>query len=409
VPIVKVAAGDILEFGSGGYNANFTGNVGIGTSSPTSKLTVVGAVKSASATQSSFYLSNAAQTNGFLLGRSLSSDDGQNFFIYDTVAAATRLYLDSSGNLGLGVTPNAGWGGATRAYDLQYYNTFSGGDDGSRAYMLLGSNFYESGGGTPRYKVTNVNIPATMYKQRNGEHQWLYAPNGTAGNAITFTQAMTLDASGRLGVGTTSPSTKFEVKAGNGGQMALNNDGSQYTTALWQNNGTSKVEAYWDQTNTLFAIGPTPASSTLVFQTAGSERARIDSTGKFYSLPTYNNTTGAAANMGVDSTAGVFYRSTSSLKYKRDVENYDKGLAEVMQLRSVYYKGTSERDGDTQYAGLIAEEVHDAGLPEFVQYAEDGTPDALAYGHMVSLLTKAIQEQQAIILSLKARLDAANL
>jgi hypothetical protein len=73
------------------------GNVGIGTNAPSAKLTVVGTVKSASTTQSSFYLSNGAQTNGFLVGRSLGSSDTQDFFIYDTVAAATRLAINSSG------------------------------------------------------------------------------------------------------------------------------------------------------------------------------------------------------------------------------------------------------------------------------------------------------------------------
>ena len=61
-----------------------------------------------------------------------------------------------------------------------------------------------------------------------------------------------------------------------------------------------------------------------------------------------------------------------------------------MQLRSVTYKGKT--DGDTIFGGLIAEEVHAAGLNEFVQYAEDGSPDSLAYGNMVSLAFKAIQE-----------------
>jgi hypothetical protein len=70
---------------------------------------------------------------------------------------------------------------------------------------------------------------------------------------------------------------------------------------------------------------------------------------------------------------------------------------------------STERKYGDRFGGLIAEEVHAVGLTEFVQYAEDGSPDALAYGNMVSLAFKAIQEQQAIIESLKARLDAANL
>jgi hypothetical protein len=139
----------------------------------------------------------------------------------------------------------------------------------------------------------------------------------------------------------------------------------------------------------------------LVFSTRNStlqERFRITFSGNLIAPAVYNLTTSTAANMYVSST-GFFYRSTSSLKYKTDVRNYDKGLNEVMQLQPKYYKG--KNDGDTQFAGLIAEDVHDLGLNEFVQYAEDGTPDALAYANMVALLTKAIQELKAEIDELK--------
>ena len=44
------------------------------------------------------------------------------------------------------------------------------------------------------------------------------------------------------------------------------------------------------------------------------------------------------------------------------------------------------------FGGLIAEDVHDAGLTEFVQYDKDNQPDALAYGNMVALCVKSIQE-----------------
>jgi hypothetical protein len=123
------------------------------------------------------------------------------------------------------------------------------------------------------------------------------------------------------------------------------------------------------------------------------------------SLAIYNNTTGSGANMTVLSS-GTIARSTSSLKYKRDVQDATHGLAEVLQLRPVTYKGKGENDGETVFGGLIAEEVHATGLTEFVQYAADGSPDALAYGNMVSLLVKAIQEQQALITTLTTRITA---
>jgi hypothetical protein len=278
--------------------------------------------------------------------------------------------------------------------------------------------------------------------------------NGEGGGKLIFGTAsnyMTLNGSGNLGIGTTSPSTKFEVKAGNGGQMALNNDGSQYTTALWQNNGTSKVEAYWDQTNTLFAIGPTPASSTLVFQTVGSERARIDSSGNLL-VGTTSTVGGAkqtiyAANLSVGnglsiqngtahpsgagsyiqfynsagSTAGyinqtgtttVSYTTSSDYRLKENITPMTGALAKVAQLKPVTYKWKSdELDGEGFIAHELAEVCPQAVVGEKDAVDAEGNPkyQGIDTSFLVATLTAAIQEQQAIIESLKARLDAANL
>ena len=110
----------------------------------------------------------------------------------------------------------------------------------------------------------------------------------------------------------------------------------------------------------------------------------------------YNNTSGSSANVVV-LASGTIARSTSSLKYKRDVQSATHGLTELLQLRPVTYKGKDQKDGDIVFGGLIAEEVHEAGLTEFVQYADDGSPDALAYGNMVSLCVKSIQELKTIV------------
>jgi hypothetical protein len=125
----------------------------------------------------------------------------------------------------------------------------------------------------------------------------------------------------------------------------------------------------------------------------GNPRMRMNGFGLFC-LEVYSVTGAAAANVYVDAS-GNLYRSTSSLKYKTDVQDAEHGLADVMKLRSVTYKSKKESENTIKFGGLIAEEVHEAGLTEFVQYAEDGSPDALAYGNMVSLCIKAIQELNA--------------
>jgi hypothetical protein len=123
----------------------------------------------------------------------------------------------------------------------------------------------------------------------------------------------------------------------------------------------------------------------------GNPRLFLSTAGYPFCLGAYTNNGPATANMFVDST-GQIYRATSSLRYKRDVQNAVHGLTDVMALRPVTYKSKRDDCGDTVYSGFIAEEVHAIGLTEFVDYNDKGEPDAIHYGSMVSLLTKAIQE-----------------
>jgi hypothetical protein len=118
-----------------------------------------------------------------------------------------QMRLDASGNLGLGVTPSAGL--ATANYRLFEIGLDGGGSLYSGSNQTLYGTNISWVGGTPNYVRTGSS--PTLYNQSNGEHSWSTAPTGTAGNAISFTQAMTLDASGRLGIGTTSPGYKLSV------------------------------------------------------------------------------------------------------------------------------------------------------------------------------------------------------
>jgi len=130
----------------------------------------------------------------------------------------------------------------------------------------------------------------------------------------------------------------------------------------------------------------------------GDGNVRIRMNGSELICPGVNtDTTSNSANVAV-LTSGSIRKSTSSLRYKNTVNDATHGLNELLTLRPVTFKGNN--DGDKIFGGLIAEEIHDAGLTEFVQYDDDDRPDALAYGNMVSLCIKAIQE-------LKTELDAA--
>jgi hypothetical protein len=137
----------------------------------------------------------------------------------DTIAFAEggveAARLDSAGNMGLGVTPSA-WGSNNRTIDMYGIGSFSSFSNGAGGYELdVGLNAYNSASGW-RYKVSSYAV--ALYQQAAGSHIWYNAAAGTAGNAISFTQALTLNTNGALalqgastsatGVGITFPATQ---------------------------------------------------------------------------------------------------------------------------------------------------------------------------------------------------------
>ena len=109
-----------------------------------------------------------------------------------------RARIDASGNLGLGVTPSAWTTSGPTVFDIGARGALV--DWSSAQQTDIWSNGYFNGTNSV-YKTT---ANASIYRQSSGAHTWFTAPSGTAGNAITFSQAMTLDSSGNLLVGTTT-------------------------------------------------------------------------------------------------------------------------------------------------------------------------------------------------------------
>jgi len=204
---------------------------------------------------------------------------------------------------------------------------------------------------------------------------------------------------------------KFTVNDGGSNVVALTLDGSAAGAATFNStvtaagltvDGTAYVTTLAGQsdTNTFIRFD---GSDVMTFRTGNSERMKIDGSGDLFVQRIYDNTTSGGGNVRVQSD-GLLQRDTSSRRYKNTIEDATHGLAELLTLRTVTYKGNN--DGDTVFGGLIAEEVHDAGLTEFVQYNDDNEPEALAYGNMVSLCIKALQELSEKNDALEARITA---
>jgi hypothetical protein len=343
----------------------------------------------------------------------------------DTIAftegGVESMRIDSAGNLGLGVTPSA-WG-VYKAIDILSGGTVFG---AATNYAGLGSNCFNNGSGW-RYKNTAV---AGLYQLETNTHVWYTAASGTAGNAITFTQAMTLDADGDLGVGTTTPN-----KSGVNKTLTINGSAN---AGLELAAGDSLYGLIFANSSR-FSIDTNNTGANLInFYTSGSERARIDSSGNLlvgttsstnagritaaadsagaaYPLMVNNTNTGSGSQIVVDilrngtrvgsisnTNTATTYATSSDYRLKHDIQPMIGALAKVAALKPCTYKWKADgSDGEGFIAHELAEVCPQAVTGEKDAVDEEGNikPQGIDTSFLVATLTAAIKE-------LKAELDA---
>jgi len=201
-------------------SANRTFNVGtvtsVGLSSATSGVTIGSSPITTSGTITLAIATASGSQNGLLSSTDWTTfNSKQNALTNPVTGTGTTNYLpkftgastignsalqEIGGSLGLGVTPQTWWS-SRRALEIFAGGAFAGVNAG---WMEVWGNGYLDGTVTSRYLQNGV---AGLYQTGNlstNSHQWYTATSGTAGNAITWVQSMTLTSGGNLLVGTTT-------------------------------------------------------------------------------------------------------------------------------------------------------------------------------------------------------------
>jgi hypothetical protein len=337
--------------GSERMRIDASGNLLVGTSvTKGSRVHSAGASASASptlgsATDTSLILSNSDVTYGMNFGV-INNGNGwiQQHSNTGTAAAYNLLLQPVGGNVGLGVTPSAWYSGAST---LQMKNgavvAFSGidGSVSTNAYYDTSWKYYGTGA-------------STFYNQNAGIHSWHTAASGTAGNAITFTQAMTLDASGQLLVGTTTTT-------------GLNAEGF----FLYNASGASRVY-----------IG----------------HANGTANGTQYAAFNYNST--KIGDITQSGTTAVLYNTTSDQRLKENITDANDAGDKIDAIKVRQYDWKA--DGSHQDYGMVAQELLTVA-PEAVS----GDPESddmmgVDYSKLVPMLVKEIQSLRQRVAALES-------
>ena len=271
--------------------------------------------------------------------------------------ATKRLTIDTSGNLGLGVTPSAWQAAWGKIIQAGAGASFNGTTSNSQVFMTA-NGYYD--GSNWRYIGTDY---ASSYYQTNSQHIWRIAASGTAGNVISWTQAMTLDASGNLGVGTTSPSNRLSVVSASGsdGFISISSPTSE-TAGVSVNGGTDSnkgaivrfqkgASTKWTMGTDSAIIGGTSdnfhlysgGANAILFSTNASERMRVNAGAPILCL--------SGGNTSATGTGIAFPATQSASSDANTLDDYEEGTWTVTATPST--SGSITLSGSTNTGSYI--------------------------------------------------------
>jgi len=121
----------------------------------------------------------------------------------------------------------------------------------------------------------------------------------------------------------------------------------------------------------------------------------------FYTKMATSGSGGAAVYW--NSSSYELYSASSSARYKENIRPFLGGLQEVLQMEPVTFTYIEQPDAPEQ-VGLIAEQLDETQLTHFVNYNKESLPESVLYDRIVVLAINAIKELNAQNQTLQERI-----
>jgi hypothetical protein len=355
-----------------------SGNVGIGTSSPAAKLDV---------SNGQFRLSNSYQVQWFNGATQLGSilTDGSSNLTFQTGSSNTeRMRINSSGNVGINKS--------NPAYPLDVYAS------SGPAIMVGGAGSYTT---SPSGLALGQYSSTIYYIQR---------PASTAlqfWNSATNAE-MTLDSSGNVGIGTSSPATKLEVYQGRIRVNATSDPAIEFA-----NTSAVKGYVYYDSTNDLMVMRHASNSNGISVNSSGAVSVytlNINNNTGMYCDPNQYVQYAVAASGYIqwntsNGVVGTSYFVSDETKKDNIAPSTAQALPVINAIDTIAFDWKPET-GQTGRVdlGISAQQLKSIDA-RFVAKLSDDTL-MVKENVLLPYLIKSIQEQQVMINELKAKVAA---
>jgi hypothetical protein len=372
-----------------------------------------------------------------------------------TNAGATALFGFGTSNpaVKLDVNGITGWQGGTTGIAGSIVGASSGINNGGNLRVLANTTQAANVGGALTlggyYTSTTLSVDfgAILGAKENstGGDAAGYLAFGTRPAGGNMTERMRIDSSGNVGIGTNSPIRQLSVGTPNGGASSVINMGSGtsslgtlefgdgttgddrfrgYVQYSHVDNslrlGTDAVERMRIDSSGNLLVGANATSSFFdgLANFAGRIHTKAASTNYFWQTGTSGTRTyltfitgSTPTQTGSITTDGTTtaYVTTSDYRLKEDIAPMTGALAKVALLKPVTYKWNSNgSNGQGFIAHELAEVCPDAVIGEKDAVDAEGNLQyqGIDTSFLVATLTAAIQEQQALITTLTARITA---
>ena len=191
-----------------------SGQVGIGTTSPSAKVHSVDSngnvlrLQRDGAFTGSWDLSIGTQTTGdFTVYDNENSQRAITVEKLTGFSGTSAMYINSSGDVGIGTSDISGFGGTYKGLDVAYKGSGLAGRTDNPTFDMRSNLFFDGS----NYKYGEGSTTAGILSVGGGQLIFSNAPSGTAGATATVTERMRIDSSGNVGIGQTSPGAKLDV------------------------------------------------------------------------------------------------------------------------------------------------------------------------------------------------------